>query len=43
MKSNSGSFYAAAQRGDPGTSETCLICHGTGGTADIAVVHSKNR
>jgi OmcA/MtrC family decaheme c-type cytochrome len=42
MKSNTGSFY------DPrsvalGITETCLVCHGTGRTADIAVMHSKNR
>jgi hypothetical protein len=26
-----------------GTNGTCLICHGTGRIADIAVEHSKNR
>jgi OmcA/MtrC family decaheme c-type cytochrome len=42
MKGNSGSFYAARSAA-LGTSETCLVCHGTGRTADIAVMHSKNR
>jgi hypothetical protein len=42
MKSNSGVFYQARSAA-LGTSETCLVCHGTGRTADIAVAHSKNR
>ena len=42
MKGNTGSFYAPRSAA-VGVSETCLICHGTGKTADIAVVHSKNR
>ena len=42
MKGNTGSFYRrAARRSAP--AETCLVCHGTGRTADIAVMHSKNR
>ena len=42
MKGNTGSFYQARSAA-LGTSETCLVCHGTGRTADIAVMHSKNR
>ena len=42
-KSNTGSFYQARSAATSATSETCLVCHGTGRTADIAVVHSKNR
>jgi len=42
MKGNTGSFYAPRSAA-LGVSETCLVCHGTGRTADIAVVHSKNR
>ena len=42
MKGNTGSFYAARSAA-LGISETCLVCHGTGRTADIAVMHSKNR
>ena len=42
MKGNTGSFYAPRSAA-LGISETCLVCHGTGRTADIAVVHSKNR
>ena len=43
FRANGGSFYQprAARHWPKG--ETCLICHGTGETADIAVVHSKNR
>ena len=42
MRANGGSFYQ--QRSTAlATTETCLVCHGTGRTADIAVVHSKNR
>ena len=42
MRSNTGSFYAPRSAA-VGVGETCLVCHGTGRTADIAVVHSKNR
>ena len=42
MKGNTGSFYAPRSAA-LGVSETCLVCHGTGRTADIAVMHSKNR
>ena len=42
MKGNGGSFYAPRSAA-LGVSETCLVCHGTGRMADIAVVHSKNR
>ena len=42
MKSNTGSFYQA-RSAVLGTTETCLVCHGPGRTADIAVMHSKNR
>jgi len=42
MKGNTGSFYAPRSAA-LGVAETCLVCHGTGRTADIAVVHSKNR
>jgi len=42
MQANAGSFYRPRSTA-LGTVETCLVCHGTGRTADIAVVHSKNR
>jgi OmcA/MtrC family decaheme c-type cytochrome len=42
MKGNTGSFYAARSAA-LGVTETCLVCHGSGRTADIAVMHSKNR
>jgi len=42
MRSNTGSFYAPRSAA-LGVTETCLVCHGTGRTADIAVMHSKNR
>ncbi|HYJ99147.1 MAG TPA: hypothetical protein VEX14_13890 [Burkholderiaceae bacterium] len=42
MKGNTGSFYQARSAA-LGSSETCLVCHGSGRTADIAVMHSKNR
>ena len=42
MESNTGSFYKA-RSAVVGTTETCLVCHGPGRTADIAVMHSKNR
>ena len=41
MQGNAGSFYQARSAA-LGTSETCLVCHGTGRIADIAVVHSTN-
>ena len=43
FKINSGSFYRRAARRSRATNETCLVCHGTGRIADIAVMHSKNR
>lgn len=43
MKSNGGAFYQPRSSALTGTNETCLVCHGTGRTADIAVMHSKNR
>ena len=42
MKANGGSFYQGRTAG-LGTTETCLVCHGSGRIADIAVEHSKNR
>ena len=42
IKGNTGSFYAPRSAA-LGVTETCLVCHGTGRTADIAVMHSKNR
>ena len=42
MKGNTGFFYQP-RSATVGSSETCLVCHGTGRTADIAAVHSKNR
>jgi len=42
MKSNTGTFYQPRSAA-LGVTETCLVCHGTGRTADIAVMHSKNR
>jgi OmcA/MtrC family decaheme c-type cytochrome len=38
--SNAGTFYQARSNA---ATETCLVCHGTGRIADIAVMHSKNR
>jgi OmcA/MtrC family decaheme c-type cytochrome len=43
FKSNTGTFYGPRSSATPASSETCLVCHGTGRTADIAVMHSKNR
>jgi len=40
---NGGAFYQPRSAALGGANETCLICHGTGRTADIAVMHSKNR
>jgi OmcA/MtrC family decaheme c-type cytochrome len=42
-KINGAAFYQARGTAITGTNETCLICHGTGRVADIAVMHSKNR
>jgi OmcA/MtrC family decaheme c-type cytochrome len=42
MKSNTGFFYQARSATVGGT-ETCLFCHGSGKSVDIAVVHAKNR
>jgi OmcA/MtrC family decaheme c-type cytochrome len=41
MKGNTGVFYAPRSAA-LGNTETCLVCHGTGGVADIAVVHKAN-
>ena len=43
IKSNTGSFYQARNTATSASAETCLVCHGTGRIADIAVEHSKNR
>ena len=43
FKINGAAFYQARSTAITGTNETCLICHGTGRVADIAVVHAKNR
>jgi OmcA/MtrC family decaheme c-type cytochrome len=43
FKINGAAFYQARGTAITGTNETCLICHGTGRLADIAVMHSKNR
>ena len=43
FKSNTGTFYGARSTATQASGETCLVCHGTGRTADIAVMHSKNR
>jgi len=43
FKSNSGTFYTARSGATSASNETCLVCHGTGRVADIAVMHSKNR
>jgi hypothetical protein len=42
MQSNGGAFYQARGSAIGGTSESCLVCHGTGRIADIAVVHATN-
>jgi hypothetical protein len=42
MEANGGSFYDPRSTALPKV-ETCLVCHGTGRIADIAVEHSKNR
>jgi OmcA/MtrC family decaheme c-type cytochrome len=43
FKLNGAAFYQARATAITGTNETCLVCHGTGRIADIAVMHSKNR
>jgi OmcA/MtrC family decaheme c-type cytochrome len=43
MKNNGGAFYQPRGTAITGANETCLVCHGAGRTADIAVMHSKNR
>jgi len=43
FKINGAAFYQARSSAITGTNETCLVCHGTGRVADIAVMHSKNR
>ncbi|HSC64866.1 MAG TPA: OmcA/MtrC family decaheme c-type cytochrome [Caldimonas sp.] len=43
FKSNTGTFYGPRSSANQASNETCLVCHGTGRTADIAVMHSKNR
>jgi len=43
FKINGAAFYQARGTAITGTNETCLVCHGTGRIADIAVMHSKNR
>jgi OmcA/MtrC family decaheme c-type cytochrome len=42
MRANGGSFYQV-RTAALATPEQCLVCHGSGRTADIAVEHSKNR
>ncbi len=42
MRANGGSFYQG-RTAALATTETCLVCHGSGRTADIAVEHAKNR
>jgi hypothetical protein len=50
MTQNGGAFYAArstlynATTGAPNlqNSESCMLCHGTGGVADIAVLHAQS-
>ncbi|MEO7707390.1 MAG: OmcA/MtrC family decaheme c-type cytochrome, partial [Caldimonas sp.] len=43
FKINGAAFYQARGSAITGTNETCLVCHGTGRVADIAVMHAKNR
>ncbi|MDH4289268.1 MAG: OmcA/MtrC family decaheme c-type cytochrome [Aquincola sp.] len=43
FKINGAAHYAQRGTAITGTNETCLVCHGTGRIADIAVMHSKNR
>jgi OmcA/MtrC family decaheme c-type cytochrome len=42
IRSN-GAFYKSRSTAIPGTTESCLNCHGSGRSQDIAVVHAKNR
>jgi OmcA/MtrC family decaheme c-type cytochrome len=42
-KINGGAFYQPRSTAITGSNETCLVCHGAGRTADIKVMHSKNR
>jgi OmcA/MtrC family decaheme c-type cytochrome len=43
FKINGAAFYQPRSTAITGTNETCLVCHGTGRVADIAVMHAKNR
>jgi OmcA/MtrC family decaheme c-type cytochrome len=43
FKINGAAYYQPRSTAIAGTNETCLICHGAGRTADIKVMHSKNR
>ena len=43
FKINGAAYYQARGTAITGSNETCLVCHGTGRLADIAVMHSKNR
>jgi OmcA/MtrC family decaheme c-type cytochrome len=43
FKINGAAFYQARGTAITGTNETCLVCHGSGRVADIAVMHAKNR
>jgi len=43
VKGNGGSFYQSRGSVIGSGGESCMVCHGTGRSADIAVVHSKNR
>jgi len=43
FKINGAAFYQPRSTAITGSNETCLICHGTGRVADIAVMHAKNR
>ena len=40
---NGAAFYIPRSTALSSTNETCLVCHGPGRTADIAVMHAKNR
>ncbi|HEY2560412.1 MAG TPA: OmcA/MtrC family decaheme c-type cytochrome [Caldimonas sp.] len=42
MQTNGGAFYQSRGTAIGGTTESCLVCHGTGRIADIAVVHATN-
>jgi len=43
FQTNGAAYYEARSTAITGRNEQCLICHGTGRIADIAVMHSKNR